>query len=233
MVLGMLPEARGDELAKQPLAVEHLLDLWPTPRSVACGSRSASTTSSSWNCTPSKPSFLYSRILAANATSLRTGGPKGSAPGADVPGAEGEAVALFARIEEPFKFSPRYADSTAYTFLVNAPECCEEWSVCSSGAFSRVLCESFDNFLPGLRSTLAGIEHVFALRAADGRILSLSALRSLYAVLPGAGCAPATRTGPVRPPRDRHGSTASSLSCARRSCEPIDSPLPVRLLERL
>ena len=50
------------------------------PRSVLCGSRSASTTSSSWNCTPSKPSFLYSRILAAKATSARTGGPNGSAP---------------------------------------------------------------------------------------------------------------------------------------------------------
>src|SRR6266545_2526285 len=50
------------------------------PRCVAWGSRSASITSSSWNCTPSKPSFLYSRIFEANATSLRTGGPNGSAP---------------------------------------------------------------------------------------------------------------------------------------------------------
>ncbi|MFL5342589.1 MAG: DUF1501 domain-containing protein [Gemmataceae bacterium] len=34
----------------------------------------------SWSCTPSKPSFLYSRSLAAKATSGRTAGPNGSAP---------------------------------------------------------------------------------------------------------------------------------------------------------
>src|SRR5881396_3031193 len=51
-----------------------------TPFIVSAGPRSAGTTSSSWNCTPSKPSFLYSRILAANATSLRTSGPNGSRP---------------------------------------------------------------------------------------------------------------------------------------------------------
>src|SRR6516225_2595670 len=49
--------------------------------SSACGPWSMSlTTSSSWNWTPSKPSFLYSAILDAKATSLRTGGPNGSEP---------------------------------------------------------------------------------------------------------------------------------------------------------
>ena len=78
--LGMLPQARGDELAEQALAVEHLLDLGDAAARSRRVDRSAGTTSSSWNCTPSKPSFLYSRILAAKATSLRTGGPNGSAP---------------------------------------------------------------------------------------------------------------------------------------------------------
>src|SRR5207248_4819529 len=50
------------------------------PSTVAWCDRSAAHTSSSWHCTPSKPSFLYSRILAAKATSSRTGGPNGSAP---------------------------------------------------------------------------------------------------------------------------------------------------------
>src|SRR6266404_8073107 len=53
---------------------------WATPFMVAVASRSAGTTSSSWNCTPSKPRFLYSRIFWANSTSRRTGGPNGSAP---------------------------------------------------------------------------------------------------------------------------------------------------------
>ena len=38
------------------------------------------TASSSWNCTASKPSFLYSSSFFPNAMLSRTGGPKGSAP---------------------------------------------------------------------------------------------------------------------------------------------------------
>ena len=91
--VGVLPQPRGDELAEQALAVEHLLDLGDARSSSAGRSRSAGTTSSSWNWTPSKPSFLYSRILAASCTSLRTGGPNGIAAGGDVPGAEREAIA--------------------------------------------------------------------------------------------------------------------------------------------
>src|SRR5437016_3723460 len=79
MVLGCSHRRGAMNSQKSPSPSNSFLTL-AAPLSVSAGGRSASTTSSSWHWTPSKPSFLYSRILAAKATSLRTVGPKGSPP---------------------------------------------------------------------------------------------------------------------------------------------------------
>ena len=63
-----------------------------TPFSVLGQSRSAGTMSSSWNWTPSKPSSLYALSLRGELDLLADGRAERVGAGADVPGAEREAV---------------------------------------------------------------------------------------------------------------------------------------------
>src|ERR1700722_16286020 len=79
MVLGC-SQRRGARNSQNRPSSSSIFLILAVPRSVSAGDRSAGTTSSSWNCTPSKPSFLYSRIFDAKATSARTGGANGGGP---------------------------------------------------------------------------------------------------------------------------------------------------------